>query len=80
MFDSITRLTRRVLGPDGGQRADAHDSIVHRLAESLQRQERVAGGWASEVGVLPTEAFEDEAERLVQAIALGGDQDGAPTP
>ncbi len=79
MFDTVTRLARRAFGLH-----DAHDDpyhgIVRQLAERLQTQERVAGGWATEVGVLPPEAFEDEAEQLVQSIALGGNQGGAPTP
>ena len=78
MFDSVTRLARRALGLDGPD--DPYQGVVRQLAERLQTQERVAGGWATEVGVLPAEAFEDEAERLVQTIALGGDQGGAPAP
>lgn len=77
MLQTITSLARRIAGRVGD---DSHRSIVHRLAEALQRQERVAGGWATEVGVLPTEAFEGEAERLVQSITLGGDQTSAPAP
>jgi hypothetical protein len=79
MFDTITRLARRAFGL-GGAHDDAYQGVVRQLAERLQTQERVAGGWATEVGVLPAEAFEDEAERLVQSIALGGSQGGAPAP
>ena len=72
MFESVTRLARRALG-----RADAEEggyaAVVRRVAESLHRQERVAGGWATEVGVLPPEAFEEEAERMVRSIAVSGD-------
>ncbi len=79
MFDTVTRLARRALAPEAGRDAP-YRGVVRRLAETLQRQERVAGGWATEVGVLPPEAFEDEAERMVQSIALGGSQGGAPAP
>ncbi len=79
MFDRVTRFARRVFGL-GDARDDPYQGIVRQLAERLQTQERVAGGWATEVGVLPPEAFEDEAEQLVQSIALGGDQGGTPTP
>ena len=79
MFDAVTRLARRAFGfPDAQD--DPYQGIVRQLAERLQAQERVAGGWATEVGVLPAEAFEDEAEQLVQTIALGGDQGRAPAP
>ena len=79
MFDMVTRLARRAVGL-GADRDDPYQGVVRRLAERLQRQERVAGGWATEVGVLPPEAFEDEAEKMVQSIALGGTQPGAPAP
>ena len=79
MLDTVTRLARRALGL-GDTQNDPYQGIVRQLAERLQTQERIAGGWATEVGVLPPEAFEDEAERLVQTIALGGDQGGAPAP
>ncbi len=79
MFDAVTRAARRAFGLDHGQ-DDPYQGVVRRLAERLQTQERVAGGWATEVGVLPPAAFEDEAEQLVQSIALGGSQGGAPTP
>ena len=79
MLDTVTRLARRALGL-GDTQNDPYQGIVRQLAERLQTQERVAGGWATEVGVLPAEAFEDEAERLVQSIALGGSQGGAPPP
>jgi len=79
MFDAVTRAARRAFGLDQGQ-DDPYQGVVRRLAERLQTQERVAGGWATEVGVLPPAAFEDEAEQLVQSIALGGSQGGAPTP
>ena len=79
MFETVTRLARRAFMLDDGREAP-YRGTVRRLAETLQRQERVAGGWATEVGVLPAEAFEDEAERLVRSIALGGSQGGAPAP
>ena len=79
MFETVSTLARRAFGLGDGQ-DDPYRGVVRRLAERLQRQERVAGGWATEVGVLPPEAFEDEAEQLVESIALGGDQGGAPAP
>ena len=79
MFDTVAKLVRRAFSSDDGRGAP-YRGVVRRLAETLQRQERVAGGWATEVGVLPPEAFEEEAEQLVQSIALGGSQGGAPTP
>jgi len=79
MFDALVRLARRVSG-----RGDAADGdtpgVVRHLAEAIHRRERAAGGWASEVGVLPADAFEDEAERIVTSISLGGGQGGAPAP
>ncbi len=78
MFETVIRCARRAVGLGGED--DPYRGVVRRLAETLHRQERVAGGWATEVGVLPPEAFEDEAEQLVQSIALGGSQGGAPTP
>ena len=79
MFDTITRLARWAFGFGAGRDAP-YRGVVRRLAENLHRDERVAGGWATEVGVLPPEAFEDEAERMVRSISLGGSQGGAPTP
>ena len=79
MFDAVARLARQAIGRGSGQ-DDPYHGVVRQLAERLQRQERVAGGWATEVGVLPPEAFEDEAEQLVRSIALGGSQGGAPAP
>lgn len=79
MFDAIRSMARRAFALDDG-RDSPYQGIVRRLAETLHRQERVAGGWATEVGVLPPEAFEDEARRTVQSIALGGSQGGAPAP
>ncbi len=79
MFDAVTRMARRAFALDDGRDAP-YQGVVRRLAETLHRQERVAGGWATEVGVLPPEAFEAEAERMVRSIALGGSQGGAPAP
>ncbi len=76
---SMVKKLAQALGFAAGQ-DDPYHGVVRQLAERLQTQERVAGGWATEVGVLPPEAFEDEAEQLVQSIALGGNQGGAPTP
>ena len=70
MFELITRLARRALGHAGDEER-GYASVVRRVAESLHRQERVAGGWVTEVGVLPPEAFEGEAKRVVRSIALG---------
>ena len=78
MFDAVSRVTRRAFGLGGHD--DPYRGVVRRLAERLHRQERVAGGWATEVGVLPPAAFEDEAEQLVESIALGSNQGGAPAP
>ncbi|MDP8923108.1 MAG: hypothetical protein M3O34_09575 [Chloroflexota bacterium] len=78
MFETVIRCARRAVGLGGED--DPYRGVVRRLAETLHRQERVAGGWATEVGVLPPEAFEDEAERMVRSIALGHDQDGTPAP
>ena len=78
MFGTVRKLAR-ALGL-GDAQDDPYHGVVRQLAERLQTQERVAGGWATEVGVLPPEAFEDEAEQLVQSIALGGSQGGAPAP
>ena len=75
----MVRKLARALGL-GDAQDDPYQGVVRQLAERLQTQERVAGGWATEVGVLPPEAFEDEAEQLVQSIALGGSQGGAPAP
>ena len=79
MLDTVTRLARRAFGLGDGQ-DDPYQGVVRHMAETIHRQERVAGGWATDVGVLPPEAFEDEAERVVQSIALGGNQGGAPAP
>ena len=78
MFGTVRKLAR-AFGL-GDAQDDPYHGVVRQLAERLQTQERVAGGWATEVGVLPPEAFEDEAEQLVQSIALGGSQGGAPAP
>jgi hypothetical protein len=81
MIRLVSKLMGRVLGQaeDGGG-PGPYRAVVRRLAESLQREERVAGGWATEVGVLPPAAFERDAERIVRAIAVGGDRAGPPTP
>jgi hypothetical protein len=81
MIELVSRFLGRALGrAEDGPGRGAYRTVVRRLAESLQREERVAGGWATEVGVLPPAAFEPDAERMVRAIAVGGDRAGPPTP
>lgn len=79
MFDRLTRFARRIAGRDRAPAAPP-SGAVQSIADAIHRRERAAGGWASEVGVLPPAAFEGEAERMVRSISVGGGQGGAPAP
>jgi hypothetical protein len=53
---------------------------VRRVAEILYVQAVAGGGWAVDAGSLSPAVFRAEAAAIVDALALGTAQDGAPTP
>lgn len=86
MFRALTRLLAWPIGrgrePSQDSAGDAGDghALVQHLAHELYRLTLSRGGWATDMGILGAEAFEDEAARTLSAIALGRAEKGPPMP